>query len=67
MTDEEELEERRFCRHCWGEVEKINFSGFAGKGDPRPWKHRRPQQVPCTLTTLKDEDTTTDAPDFDYH
>ena len=55
----------RWCTHCQQPVELIQFSGFAGKGDPRPYRHKRPITVPCAAgPTLKESETTPDDPQF---
>jgi hypothetical protein len=59
----EQDEPDKFCKHCFQKLVRINFTGFAGKGEPHPYKHKLPMQVPCPVgPTLKESETTEDNP-----
>ena len=56
---------QRYCRHCSDPVQLITFTGFAGKGDPRPYRHAVGVKTTCSLATLSSEDVTTEgSPDI---
>lgn len=63
----EQEEPNRYCKSCGGKLQKIVFTGFAGKGDPRPYKHALPQKVPCAMTTIKEDETTEEDSGFDFY
>ena len=58
----EDVEERQsgYCKHCDQPVVRIRYSGVAGKGDIKPFKHRynktKVNQEQCHRTTLSEDD-----------
>lgn len=62
---EQDDEDQLFCVHCDVPVTRINFTGFAGKGDPKPYRHKVGVKNICNNTTLS-ENEVTKTPAFDY-
>ncbi len=60
--------EKKYCRHCWIEVQATNFKQVIGRGEAVPtWKHRYLKDEAgngwCGKVVLKEEDIESADPD----
>jgi hypothetical protein len=65
-NEQVDFQETAYCKYCYQPVVRIKYTGTAGRGDIRPYKHlynRSPLNVEiCHRATLSEDDVTDSTP-----